>query len=244
MMWRIDSNIRAWLPKLQCHRGFWVEGLQQNSLDSIREAQARGYKMAEFDVRLSRDQVVVAIHDEKFQERMVSEMTLSELTGLTTFEQILIWFSQSYINNEAFDFKLNIEIKSKKIFDGRLEKAVNDLIQKYDVADHVLISSFNPFSLFRFRMMNSRIFRALLLTQDHESNFLLNHMLLNILCRPDVLNLRWNDFNEISFKKIIKKVPIVLWTVNEPDILSDKHGNIFGIITDRITPQQFKIYSV
>ena len=86
MMWRTDTAIRSWLPRLQAHRGYWIEGHQQNSLKSVQAAYHKNYKMAEFDVRLTKDEIVVLFHDEKYQETAINQYTLQNLIGVTAKE--------------------------------------------------------------------------------------------------------------------------------------------------------------
>ncbi len=245
MRWRKDSQIHNWLPRLQAHRGYWVEGLQQNSLKSIQKAFELKFEMAEFDVRITKDDVVVLFHDESYQGKPLHQMTFEEFKiksadeypDTVTLENVLGWLKDLKKQNIQRDFKLNIEIKSKKIFSSRLEFQVNRLIEKFQLAHSVLISSFNPFSLYRFRKMAPQIYRALLLTNDKESNFILNQMWFNFLCVPDVLHLRRVDFSLSKYAKI--DVPIVLWTVNALSEIQDFKTGIFGVISDRITPDLF-----
>lgn len=247
LAWRTGTSIREWLPKLQAHRGYWVEGLQQNSLQSVQEACRRGYKIAEFDVRLTSDRIAVLFHDEKYQDSILFRATYDdfksliakEFPELSRLEDVLIWMKAESQKNSAFDFKLNIEIKSNKIFESRLENEIFKLIRKYDLVDRVLISSFNPFTLFRVRKFDSRIWRALLVTHGEESNFLLNKMVFNFLAKPDVLHLRWMDLSESLLQRIQGQVPIVLWTVNALADVEKWNGKIHGIISDRITPSEF-----
>lgn len=51
------------LPEWQAHRGYWKEGAPQNTLESLKAARAAGAPMAEFDVRVTKDRVVVLFHD-------------------------------------------------------------------------------------------------------------------------------------------------------------------------------------
>lgn len=248
MAYWVESDIREWLPRLQCHRGFWVEGFQQNSFQSVQEAFHRGYKIAEFDVRLTSDEVVVLFHDEAYQSQALEHTTYldfkkriqPEFSALSTLEEVCRWMNENLQADASFDFKLNIEIKSKKITDGRLEKEVFRLLQKYELFDRVLISSFNPFTLWRMRRQKSKLRRALLVTHDQESNWVLNQMLLNFLAAPHVLHLRAEDLNEVVLRQVRKKVPIVLWTVNDVAVVQKNKDKIFGVISDRITPQEFQ----
>lgn len=248
MLWRTTTDIQSWLPQLQCHRGYWIQGLQQNSLASVKEAYLQGYPISEFDVRLTADEKVVLFHDEKYKDQFVEKTKYNdfktlirlEYPQLSFFEEVLGWMKEQKQKNPDFNFKLNVEIKSKKIWEGRLEKKVCQLIEKFQLEDQVIISSFNPFTLFRIRLISSKLRRALLVTHGQESNFFLNKMIFNFLCQPDVLHLRWNDLDEKLLQKMKKKIPIVLWTVNDFESIQKWKSKIYGIISDQITPSQYE----
>ena len=236
--WSTDKDIRSWLPKLQSHRGLWVHGLQQNSLASIKAAAQAGYEMAEFDVRLTSDDVVILFHDEYIQNKLIKKTTyeeLNSLTSITTFEDLLKWFVKTK------NFKLNIEIKSRDLLSAKLEKQVCKLIRKYQIEKRVLVSSFNPLSLLKIRLWSPSVYRALLLSLEKgdQDHFLIQSGLLNILCRPHILNLRYQDYSE-RFRQLAKKIPIVLWTVNEASIYTKIKSEIHGVISDTLTPQDLK----
>lgn len=234
MIWSKNKNIRSWLPRLQAHRGYCVTGAMQNSLDSIKEAHEMGYQMAEFDVRLTSDEVVILFHDNHFKNNIINltpyPVLISQIK-ITTLEELFSWFEK--IEN----FKLNIEIKSRNIFNYRLEKNVTHLIKKYKIEERVLVSSFNPFSLFKIRLFCPQIRRAILLTfeKDHGNNIFTRTLFFNFLCRPHMLNIRYEDFS-VRFKKLAKKIPIVLWTVNDLLFYKKNINEIHGIISDTITP--------
>lgn len=241
MIWSYPTDIGEWLPKLQCHRGYWVEGLLQNSLESVKEAYHRGYSMTEFDVRLTADQQVILFHDAKFGHKFIADTMYEELAAqikVTTLRELLQWFITTT------DFKLNIEIKNDNILNISIEKQVCDLIREYKIEDRVLISSFNPISLTKVRFFAPRVYRALLLSfeRQHGNNWVVMSGVMNYFCYPQALHLRFQDYLEKKsfFKTLARKIPIVLWTVDEVSIYEGNKDFIFGVISDRITPKQFK----
>lgn len=246
MFWSVSSKIKNWLPYLQCHRGWWVEGLQQNSQASIKMAFERGYNIVEFDIRLTKDREIILFHDNSFENRLVSDYTylqlktaaLSKYPQLDTLKNFLSWFSEYRQQYVERGLKLNIEIKSAKIFDSFLEIETCRLIKKFQLVDHVLISSFNPFTLFKIRIFSRKIFRALLLSFENEpwNKWFLKKMIFNFLARPHILHLRWQDLNNGLMNLEKMPVPIVLWTVNHVDELLFANNKICGIITDQLTP--------
>lgn len=251
MRWAVDSDIWQWLPRVQSHRGYWITGCQQNSKDSIAEAFRRGYKMAEFDVRITKDHQVILFHDDSYQNVRIEKISyndfchiaLKEYPALVTLEELLKWFSE-YLSRapENFSCKLNIEIKSKSMFNGLLENKVCDLIERFQVTRHVLISSFNPFVLMRVRQRAPGIYRALLLTLERTTGnyWPIKKMYLNHFCRPHVLHLRFEDYFA-SPKKVFQRIPVplVLWTVNDLTAKLD-FDEIYGIISDKLPPESLK----
>ena len=239
MIWSQKSEITDWLPKLQCHRGYWVEGLQQNSLESIQKAYSLNYKITEFDVRLTADKQVILFHDAKFNNKFISDTLFEDLKSqfpVTTLRELFVWFVQTG------GFKLNIEIKNDGVFNFEIEKQVCSLIEEFQIEKRVLISSFNPLSLAKVRFYNSKIFRALLLSyvNEHGNNLFVMSGAGNLLCQPHLLHLRNLDFKKYKehFIKLSEKVPIVLWTVNNLEEYLENKEIIFGVISDEITPNQ------
>ena len=242
MSWASDKKIRQWIPKLQAHRGYWVGGLAQNSLSSIAEAEKKGYEMVEFDVRLTADQQVVLFHDESFQNHFLEKISLNKLRSLlevNTLEEVLIWFSHLHKQKNT-KFKLNIELKSKYVFDFTLERKVSALLRKYNLSDTILISSFNPFALTRFRLYSPHIYRALIQTlEDYPLNkWFIRKRIFNFLAGPHAWHLRYQDWDMDKFKSISKKVPVILWTVNDFNYYSEVKDQVAGVISDEITPNQ------
>ena len=229
--------------RLQCHRGYWVGGLAQNSLASLKEAFELGYKMSEFDIRITKDSEVILFHDDFINSKKVSDMTLKEVNAhqkVDTFEESLQWFSQ--LKKGSYYF--NIEIKSKFVRQRHLEKKVLDLILKYKVQDRVLISSFNPMSLAYFKKQAPEIIRALLLTynNEHGNNFLVKSQILNVLAQPHFLHLDEKYWSHKRYKSLLKLgLPVVLWTCNDLENVKKYFSQgVFGVISDSLKPADIK----
>lgn len=230
-------------PNIQCHRGYWVEGLAQNSVASLKKAFNLGFKMSEFDIRITKDFEVILFHDDLIKSKKVSQMTLKEVNAhqkVDTFEDCLKWFSALKKNS----YYLNIEIKSKFVRNRTLEKKVLELILKYNVQDRILISSFNPISLAFFRKNCPQITRALLLTynNEHGNNFVVKSQILNVLAQPHFLHLDEKYWSQTRYKSLLKLgIPVVLWTCNDLEKVKIYFSQgIFGIITDHLKPSDIK----
>lgn len=234
------TDLNFEVPRLQCHRGYWVGGLPQNTIQSIKKAYELGYKITEFDIRVTKDQVVILFHDDFLNNEKVSDMTFAEIqkhTPIDTFEDLLKWYQ-----GVSDRFHLNIEIKSKFVRDRRLEARVLELILKYKVEKSVLISSFNPMTLYYFRKNYPSITRALLLTYHNErgNNFVIKSQVLNVFALPHFLHLDERYWRQNKYQKLLElNIPIVLWTCNDLKKVETyyKQG-VYGVISDQITPEE------
>lgn len=237
------------IPKLQSHRGFWLgDEALQNSLLSIKKAYEHRYQMCEFDVRLTGDKKVVIFHDESIKDsqsvdrfvHVLSFEQLNQIRAIDLLEDVFVWYKSIIEKNER-KFNLNIEIKSKYVFNRDLEKEVIKLIEKYDLVTFVIISSFNPMSLYYLKKNKPEIYRALLLTFNNEfkNNFVIKSQILNLLAKPHFLHLDEKHWRLKKYKKLMKlKIPIVLWTCNDLQRIKTYFDQgVTSVITDLIKPE-------
>lgn len=177
--------------KFQRHRGFWVEGLLENTLESLVAAKKQGDEMVEFDVRLTKDYVPVLYHDESLKRLHKAPVLMRGLTleqarifapELTTLEEVLG-------SDEVPDF-LNIELKTDAVLDPALEIRVTQLLRKYEARERAVISSFNPLSLIRAKGLAPEIARALLVSEDEHprNHWYLKNMSMLPLCEARFLH--------------------------------------------------------
>jgi len=117
----------------------------------------------ELDVQLTRDGELVVIHDITVDATTdgsgtVAEMTLAEIKALDAGS----WFGPGYTGlrvptlDEVFEavagrLLVNVEIKSMALEPDGLEEAVATCIERHHMAGRVVVSSFNPLALIRFR---------------------------------------------------------------------------------------------
>jgi glycerophosphoryl diester phosphodiesterase len=228
------------LPRLQAHRGYWVEGAQENTLNAFRAAKTKGALMFECDVRLSKDQVPVVFHDEDIKrlgagrKDRVLDLTAAELHQLVqapTLKQVL--------TDQAVPRFVNVELKSKEKLDDPLERKVADVINVTKAHSRVLFSSFNPMSLYRISLHLPDVPRALLVTDDEndpDNSILLRKMLLAPLIRIHMLNLHYPMATEKSMRLWQQQqVPISVWTVNGKEEIQKYHRlGAISVITDSL----------
>lgn len=217
--WEASPWKQSWrVPKLQCHRGYHLGGKTENTLDAFHEAKRLGASMIELDVRLSKDNIAVVIHDPDIlrtsgKSGLVKEMTAEQLKQIANVPTL-----SSVLADREIPNYVNIEIKSKEIWDGQLELAVSKAIRENSAQARVIVSSFNPLALRRMFKIAPEIPRALLVTlQDEpENKIYLKRMWLAFLARPHFLNCDEKMYTpEFAKEMIARKIRVAVWTVKD-----------------------------
>jgi glycerophosphoryl diester phosphodiesterase len=224
------------VPRVQSHRGYHIEGKQENTLEAFREARRLGALMVETDVRLSKDQAPVLFHDDNLQRlagisdpvHFLTAEELKEKAHVTTLEELL---------RDAKSPRLvNIELKTKAVVEDPLERKVAEVIKATRAQGRVLFSSFNPFSLYRISLHLPDVPRALLVSSepDEDNSVLLRKMILAPLFSFHLLHLEQSLVNEVSMRFWRrKKIPVSVWTVNGKENVSyDLQLGCLSVISD------------
>ena len=141
------------------HRG--TRGVEpENTLAAFRCAFDEGLDGVEFDVQRSLDGELVLTHDEEVGGRAVARQSYGQLREripeLATLDE-LFELARAYPGR-----LLNLEIKASGWRTRGLERAVVRAVLASGLADRVLLSSFNPLSLARVRLLAPRLRVALL----------------------------------------------------------------------------------
>lgn len=136
-----------------------------NTIPAFELAVQQGADGIELDVHLSKDGHLIVLHDFTIDHTTDStgyakDMTLAQLKELDAGKKFSEAFAGTRIPtlDEVFEsvgqkFRLiNVEIKSLDIetTDG-VEQATADCIRRHNLQDSVIVSSFNPYALRRFR---------------------------------------------------------------------------------------------
>lgn len=224
------------LPRLQAHRGYCQLGAPENSLQSLRAAREKGALMYECDVRLSKDQIPVLVHDPDLFRIAGLKGTVSEMTAKELAEKAGICRLEEVLNDQACPRLANIEIKSQILIDDPLERKIAEVVKKCKAEKRVLFSSFNPMSILRMSWHMPEIPRALLVSgsDDPENNYLLKHMVLAPLLKFHMLNLDKDLVTESSIEVWRdRRIPISVWTIQQrEDIQRYLRMGVVSVITD------------
>lgn len=155
----------------------------ENTMLAFQKAAEIGCEGIELDVQLTKDKVVVVIHDETIDRTTdgtgyVRDYTYEELSKfnagkicggkygfqpIPTFEEYCKWVSQT-------DLVTNIEIKSSVYYYEELEEKTMELVRKYGLVDKVLYSSFNHMSLVQIKKLDPARYCGALLEHQGIGN--------------------------------------------------------------------------
>lgn len=168
----------------------------EHTLVAYEVAEQLGATYIEIDLQMTKDGVLVAMHDETVDrttegEGLVKDYTLEELKKLNAGK----WFNDTYPDfanvayenarvptlKEIFDnfgdrVNYYIEMKSPKIYEG-MEEELLALLEEYSLLKHeeevpkVIVQSFNRASLIEFHELEPRIPLIQLLSNKEEAKF-------------------------------------------------------------------------
>ncbi|MDY2662927.1 MAG: glycerophosphodiester phosphodiesterase family protein [Bariatricus massiliensis] len=199
--------------------------IPENSMYAFKEAVR--HKLAiELDIHLTRDNQVVVFHDELLERvcgvpGTVEDSTYEELRMLhllNTDEHIPLFKEVlDYIDGRV---PLLIELKLPTQ-DMRLCSYAMELLSQYEGA--YLVQSFNSLGMRWFKQNAPDILRGQLssaLTKSNKENpyivrFCVQHLLTNILCRPDFISYKLADAGNPSLRLVhrVFKTPAAVWTL-------------------------------
>ncbi|MDG5787823.1 glycerophosphodiester phosphodiesterase [Evansella sp. AB-P1] len=233
-----------------------------NTLIAFEQARNMGVDAIEFDVHMTKDGHLVAIHDNTVDrttngEGRVNDLTLEEIKMLDAADyfqdlngeyryrgQGITIPTVEEIFEEFSDMKMVIE--AKKTNDPELYMPMTErlweLIQQYDLEDQILIASFDQQIIEKFtEITNGRI--AVSGGRDEITRFVVFHKLfLNSLYRPKVdavqIPTEEGNFNLQDWKLIQgadrRGMEVHYWTINDRETMEELIDlGADGIITDR-----------
>ncbi len=230
------------------HRGLWGENVPENSMAAFELAARSGYGI-ELDVQLSKDGRVVVFHDFTLKrmcgiDRRVCDMTLAEIKTVTlarTNQQIPTLVEVLQLIDGRVP--LLIELKGEDL-DTTLCSRVAKILDNYRGA--FCVESFNPVILSWFKNYRPRYARGQLVTNLMKEkkdgskvlSFVLSHMLLNFLSRPDFVAIDKKYQSKLGFKICVGlfRAKAFVWTVRTPKEYIIAHRTGKHTIFERIRP--------
>jgi glycerophosphoryl diester phosphodiesterase len=231
-------------PLVLAHRGasHYAPG---NTLAAFKLALEMGADGFELDTMLSADNELVVIHDYSVDSTtdgtgLVRGKTLAELKALDAGGRFDPRFTGERIPTLEEVFTLagkatfvNLEIKTASPRGDGLEARLVALIRRFGLGEQLLISSFNPFALWRMRRLAPDLALAQLYAEDLPAY--LRDRWLTFLYHPEALNPSFRMATEEHVRWAQSKgYRLYVWTVNdEPEMRRLAALGVDGIITNK-----------
>lgn len=218
-------------PLIIAHRGASANA-KENTLSAFERAIAFGADMVEFDVRRTKDRVLVIYHDAEVSEKPLRKLTYAELQALDPDIPTLA----DVVALCKGKIRLDVELK-----EAGYEKQVMELLRPAFDAESMVVTSFHPFAIRRIKQHYPEVKAGFLFghgTVKFCKSFRLNAKSVRDRVREmraDFIAPNWQLLSHSLLSQVVTgDRPIWVWTVNdEPlmaDLLSDRR--IEGIITD------------
>ncbi len=193
------------------HRGL-RGSLPENSLEAFTAAFEADLDGIEFDVQQSHDGDLVITHNFELAGEEVSALTTEQLRRA---EPTMPLLSELLELAERYPGRLlNLEVKARGLRTRGLEFHVAQVVRHSSLQGRVLISSFNPFSLLRVRLIAPELRTALLYAPD-SPRWLRNGTLAGWL-HVDAVHPQHTQVNEALMAWARRRhLGVNTWTVND-----------------------------
>lgn len=200
----------------------------ENTLIAFRKAIDLGTKGIELDVQLSRDGVVMVMHDDTLDRTTngkgrLEKFSLEELKKLDSG----VWFNKSFCDEKIptledvikilpENIKLNIEFKPDKKNAVKIAQEVYKILEKYKNFNSIIISSFYHQSLLEYRKLDENIPMGMLFEYDIVNMF---EYIKNTGINPVSINISSEYVDEKLVEEAhLNNLKVAVYTVNSYDI--------------------------
>ena len=232
--WRVDKSLIENGPgiELVSHRGL-SEAMPENTMEAFMEAVDKGFRWIELDVVSTKDRAIICAHNFDLERETdmygyTYEVPLKDIsyafTGIRSniVTGYRIPLLKDVLRTLPIDIGLNIEIKTKSIFDLSTARALIKVLNN-EQKRKLIISSFNPLTLLYFKVMYWAAPIGYLL-ETKKKNWLHPSFLIP---RADIV-----DDSLLNYCSQ-KGMGVLVWTVNNRDAIKFCFNkNINGVITD------------
>lgn len=223
-------------PLIVAHRGASALA-RENTVASFAKAIEIGSDMVEFDVRRSKDGIMVVYHDPAIAGRLISQLTYREANDLAQSRKFVIPTLENVLQLTWGKIKLDVELK-----ETGYEKRVVDLVLKFFNVDDFIMTSFKDQAVGTVKKSFPEVKTGLLLGYNQPFQPL-------ILSWPDLYPERrcrkiGADCLIVHYRLLTRGFldrarrhgkPVYVWTVDDPKILKKllTDNRIEGVITNK-----------
>ena len=211
---------------------------KENTIEAYEKAIEIGADFIEFDVRITKDGVLISHHDPMIANQAISQLSFAEINSIAGQQGFTVPRVEEVLRLTRNKIKLAVELKEE----GYEEKLLA-LVMEYIKIDEFVILSFNISSLRWIKSKYPEVKAGLLLSKKKKIFLIILLRVFRIwvfqkLIRltPDILAIQWETLKfgllEIAAKQ---GKPVFVWTVNDQktirELLND--NRVHGIITDK-----------
>ncbi len=243
-------------PLLFGHRGY-SQLAPENTMESYQLCREYGIPGIELDVHLCATGELVITHDYNVERvsgynGIVEQMSYAQICTIDvgsykapSFAGARIPLLKEVFESFGTEFYYDIELKEQGISDSGLVEDTLNMIDAYDLGSRCMISSFNPFSVRRFRKRcRNRIPTAVIYCISEQVPKLLQkgfgrHIAHCGILKPDHTQITGKQFTHDHTRR---GYPIVTWVVDDDmegkrlldlgvtGIISNAPGNLLDLI--------------
>ena len=210
---------------------------RENTIESFQKAIELGADMIEFDVRRTKDHVLIAHHDAFMEGKPIRDLAYEEIRKMARDQGFPLATLEEVLKCTKGKIELDVELKEEGY-----EKEVVDLLSRYFQKDQFVITSFHDSCIKRVKENDSEIKTGLILGILKPSNLIftrLSEFFPIRRCkkaRADFLVPNW-ELLKFGFLNRVKSenIPVLIWTVNDEEMIRKllHDERVDGIITDR-----------
>ncbi|PNR93682.1 glycerophosphodiester phosphodiesterase family protein [Petrotoga sp. 9PWA.NaAc.5.4] len=213
------------------HRGYRAKYVE-NTIESFKKAIEYGADGIEYDARLTRDEVLVVLHDDTINGIKLRDINYEELKNIKLKNNQTVPTVEEVIKSLSDNVFLNLEIK-----EVQASFLSYNITKRYNALDRTLFSSFQVNALRELRKIDKNVKIGLLVEYETLNSIEDLHKELKL----DSLNLWIDALKEDieSSKNFLKKwknlgLKTFLWTLNDPEDLHTFESLYDAVITDEV----------
>uniref|UniRef100_UPI0040559FD6 glycerophosphodiester phosphodiesterase family protein n=1 Tax=Acetatifactor sp. TaxID=1872090 RepID=UPI0040559FD6 len=215
---RQERNMKIW-----AHRGASAHA-PENTLPAFHLAYELNADGIELDVQLTKDGIPVVIHDETVDRvsdgnGWVKDYTLAEIKQLNVSKRFPAYgnveiptLEEVYDFVKTTDMTVNVELKNSVVPYINLEEKVLEIAEQKGIADRIVYSSFNHYSMKRVKELQPNV-KVAFLYADGIMDIAEYAEKYNVYAvHPSMCNMKFADIVQECHAKGVR---VHVWTVNE-----------------------------